>query len=102
MSVTATVAVRLSRDGMVALDEPLRDQLDPELFERWQSLKALPATTPRQLLSHTSGIPNYFNEEAFFARVLDEPSRAWQPVELVDHVVERSTPLFPPGEGFSY
>ena len=56
-------------DGKVALDEPLRDQLDPELLERWRSLSALPATTPRQLLAHTSGIPNYFGEEAFFARV---------------------------------
>ena len=101
-SVTATVAVRLSRDGKVALDEPLDDQLDQELLERWRSLKGLPAMTPRQLLSHTSGIPNYFNEEAFFARVLDKPSRAWHPVELVDHVVARSTPQFPPGQGFSY
>jgi D-alanyl-D-alanine carboxypeptidase len=101
-SVTATVAVRLAGEHKLALDEPLGDQLDSELLERWRSLAALPRTTPRQLLTHTSGLPNYFGDEAFFARVRSEPGRAWDPVELVDHVAAQLTPPFPPGEGFSY
>ena len=101
-SVTATVAVRLAQEGKLALDEPLGDQLGSELLERWRSLEALPHTTPRQLLARTSGLPNYFQDEAFFARVRQEPSRAWQPVEFVDHVAAQCTPNFLPGEGFSY
>jgi D-alanyl-D-alanine carboxypeptidase len=101
-SVTATVAVRLAQEGKLALDEPLGDQLGSELLERWRSLEALPRTTPRQLLAHTSGLPNYFQDKAFFARVQHEPSRAWQPVEFVDHVAAHCTPHFRPGEGFSY
>ena len=34
--------------------------------------------------------------------MLDEPSRAWHPVELVDHVAARSSPQFLPGLGFGY
>ena len=101
-NVTAAVAVRFAKEGRLALDGPLEDQLDPELLERWRAFEALPRTTPRQLLAHTSGLPNYFGEEAFFARVRREPNRAWRPVELVDYAAEHGTPDFPPGEGFRY
>ena len=101
-SVTAAVAVRLAQDDKLALDGALRDQLDAKLLERWRNWEALPRTTPRQLLGHTSGLPNYFGEETFFARVLRDPARAWEPVELVDHAAANATPDFPPGEGFRY
>jgi D-alanyl-D-alanine carboxypeptidase len=101
-TVTAVVTVKLSQKGQLSFDEPLGAQLDPALLERWRSLETLPWATPRQLLAHTSGMPNYFGEEAFFARVQENPSRPWDPVELVDHVASRSAPEFAPGEGFSY
>src|SRR5438874_11087511 len=51
-SVTAAVAVRLAREGRVALDQPLADQLAPELLHRWRDERvvadaALSATTGR-------------------------------------------------------
>jgi D-alanyl-D-alanine carboxypeptidase len=101
-SVTAAVAVRLAGDGRLALDEPLADQLAPTLLHRWSALSALPGTTPRQLLTHTAGVPNYFADPAFLTQVRAEPDRAWQPVELVDHAAAHQTPPFPPGQGFQY
>ena len=101
-NVTAAVAVRLAHDGRLVLDDPLDGQLDSELLNRWRAFEDLPGTTPRQLLAHTSGLPNYFGDEAFIARVRREPGRAWDPAEFVDHVAERSKPDFRPGEGFSY
>jgi D-alanyl-D-alanine carboxypeptidase len=101
-SVTAAVAVRLDGEGRVALDEPLAEQLAPELLQRWQALDALPRTTPRQLLTHTSGVPNYFREASFAAQLRAEPRRAWRPVELVDHAATHGTPHFGPGESFEY
>jgi D-alanyl-D-alanine carboxypeptidase len=101
-SVTAAVAVRLAHQGRLALDEPLAGQLAPELLNRWPALDALPRTTPRQLLAHTSGLPNYFTDEAFAARLRQEPRRAWRPAELVDHAAAYGTPRFPPGRGFEY
>ncbi|MFL5835058.1 MAG: serine hydrolase domain-containing protein [Solirubrobacteraceae bacterium] len=101
-SVTAVVVVRLARDGRVALDEPLSEQLAPELFERWRVLDALPRTTLRQLLTHTAGVPNYFGEESFLARLREDPGRSWRPVELVDHAAAHGTPPFRPGQGFQY
>jgi CubicO group peptidase (beta-lactamase class C family) len=81
-SVTAAVAVRLACQGRLGLDEPLAGQLAAELLHRWSALDALPRTTPRQLLAHTSGLPNYFTDEAFAARLRAEPGRAWRPAEL--------------------
>ena len=83
--MTAVVALRLAHEDRLGLDEPLADQLAPALLSRWRALDSLPRTTPRQLLKHTSGLPNYFGDEAFVARLRDEPRRAWRPVELVDH-----------------
>jgi D-alanyl-D-alanine carboxypeptidase len=101
-SVTAAVTVSLAHQGRLALDEPLDNQLAPELLHRWRALDALPHTTPRQLLAHTSGLPNYFTDEAFAARLRQEPRRAWRPAELVDHAAAYGTPRFPPGQGFEY
>ena len=101
-SVTAAVALRLAQEDRLALDGPLGDQLGWELLGRWRSLEAMPRMTPRQLLGHTSGLPDYFHDEAFAARLRREPRRAWHPVELVDHVAAHCTPHFPPGEGFRY
>ena len=101
-SVTAAVAVRLADEGRLALDEPLADQLAPELLDRWRALDSLPRTTLRQLLAHTSGVPNYFREESFAARLREDPGRAWRPVELVDHAAAHATWRFPPGRGFEY
>jgi D-alanyl-D-alanine carboxypeptidase len=101
-SVTAVAAVRLAREGRLALDEPLADQFAPGLLHRWRALDALPRTTPRQLLAHTAGVPNYFREETFAARLREEPGRGWRPVELVDHAATHGTPHFRPDQGFEY
>jgi D-alanyl-D-alanine carboxypeptidase len=100
--VTAPVVVRLAAEGRLALDEPLAAQFPAELLQRWRSLDALPRTTPRQLLTHTSGVPNYFREQSFAARLREAPRQPWRPVELVDHAAAHGTWRFPPGEGFEY
>src|SRR5205085_11554025 len=101
-SVTAPVVVRLAAEGRLGLDEPLAAQLPAQLLQRWGALDPLGRTTPRQLLAHTSGVPNYFREESFAARLREAPGRAWRPVELVDHAAAHGTWRFPPGESFEY
>jgi D-alanyl-D-alanine carboxypeptidase len=101
-NVTAVVVVKLADSGRIGLDEPLSGQLASELFDRWSTFEDLPETTPRQLIAHTAGLPNYFNDGAFFAVLRKDPKRFWQPIELVDHAAAHGTPYFAPGEGFAY
>jgi len=93
-TVTAVAVVKLAGEGRIALDEPLGGQLAPELLARWSALGRLGEATPRQLLGHTAGLPNYFGEEAFLALVREDPKRTWRPVELVDHAAAHGTPSF--------
>jgi D-alanyl-D-alanine carboxypeptidase len=101
-NVTAVVALHLAADGRLGLDEPLADQLSTDLLERWRAWEDLPQTTPRQMLTHTAGLPNYFGEDSFMARVREEPERLWRSVDLVDHAAQYGTPSFRPGKGFEY
>jgi D-alanyl-D-alanine carboxypeptidase len=55
------------------------------------------AITIRELLNHTSGIPEY----ADVAFVLQNRYRNLQPIDLVRHAIAQP-PLFPPGTGWSY
>jgi D-alanyl-D-alanine carboxypeptidase len=101
-NMTAVVAVKLAHEGRLTLDEPFADQLPPGLLHRWHGRDALARTTPRQLLAHTAGLPNYFTDPALAARRCAEPGHPWRPVELVDHAAAHGTPRFAPGHGFEY
>ena len=75
-----------------------------DTVERW-----LPGILPygdqvtvRQLLNHTSGVPDYVVEP--FVRLYTDPQeqfRAWTPRELVALVADQP-PEFPPGTAWSY
>ena len=87
---TAAAVLTLVDDGRVALDAPITRYL-PDAPVRGQAI------TVRQLLSHTSGLPDYAEEPRHQAlRFLDPP-----PDSLLALV--RDTPLyFAPGEAMRY
>lgn len=83
---TATVAMILVADGDVDLDEPIGDCL-PELGDLGAMLSL------RQLLSHTSGLPD--------SSGLEDASTATLRRYVAEHV-SRTNLVLPPGAGFSY
>jgi CubicO group peptidase (beta-lactamase class C family) len=101
--VTATAALRLVERGEVRLDQPLIEVLPAE-----QQTAALTAAhTLHHLLSHTSGLPNYHDDEAVtwdsFLSCWDRVpcQRARRPADLLP--LFRDLPAAaPPGERFSY
>lgn len=101
-SVTAALVLRLSEQGHLSLDDPLGDGMPADLLDRWSAFDLLPRATLRQLLMHTSGVPNYFNAESFAVSLREDPLRSWQPAELVDHAAEHARWRFRPGHGFEY
>ena len=57
--------------------------------------------TLQELLQHTSGIYSYTNDPGFLQALFTDPTRVWQPTELV-RIAVAHPPVFPPGTSFAY
>jgi len=99
-------------DGALALKLRLADMLTPA------DLRGLPVSggdaaagdiTVRQLLTHRSGLPDYFSESptndgtpTVLQVLKDEPNRAWTRAEVLDYTRDHFDPAGAPGERFLY
>ena len=88
----ALIALDLVDRGLLDLDAPLAERLP------WLGSHPAAKVTLRQLLAHTSGVPDYLNDAT-------DPDainyRSWSARELVAKALDR--PLeFDPGAGFEY
>ncbi|MFI5261423.1 MAG: serine hydrolase domain-containing protein, partial [Candidatus Limnocylindrales bacterium] len=87
----AADVMRLVESGAMQLDDPL---------SRW--LPRYPNAahiTLRELLSHTSGIADYFANGKLLGELGAAPRRTWLPAALLPFVGKA---VFPPGKGWSY
>jgi len=89
--VTAAI-MQLHEEGVLSIDEPLADWL-PD-YPNAENI------TLRQLLSHGSGVYNYFLHPEYNLRVFNEPDHHWTPQEILDDFVLE--PKFAPGTGYHY
>jgi len=102
-AVTAAAALRLCEQGLLGLDWPL-SRILPESAARGLD----PTITLRQLLNHTSGLPDYWTDgpldadghNAFLREFLATPERRWSPGEILAHA--RALPARKPGGCFHY
>jgi len=67
----------------------------PDLPREWASI------TLRQLLNHTSGIPDYSKEKGFIDALLASLLVAPSPVQLLSYI-EKPKPSFTPGTKYAY
>jgi CubicO group peptidase (beta-lactamase class C family) len=90
-TLVATVVLQLVAEGRVRLEAPVRAVL-PD---------APVGITVRQLLDHTSGLPDHSRLDGFSDGLLRDRDRVWTPAELLA-LVERYDHDFPPGTDWSY
>jgi len=93
---TAAAVMLLVEDGKIALDDPITKYF-PQTAQDWN------AVTIRQLLTHTSGLPDIWGdtEETLYNRGIVDFRRDYTEDELVRIYAAR--PLeFPPGTKWSY
>lgn len=91
---SGAAALALVSDGRLGLDDTIGERL-PELPRRWH------AVTLRQLLNHTSGLPDFTGTRAFARRVIARPMDPPAPRELLAFAAHR--PLqFRPGSRYRY
>jgi D-alanyl-D-alanine carboxypeptidase len=91
---SGAVALHLVQEGRVGLDDTI-GQRRPDLPKAWA------AVTVRQMLDHTSGLPDYTQSEAFAKQATEDPQGFVAPTEIIDWV--RKSPLeFTPGSKYEY
>lgn len=91
-TVIAALTLRLVEEGEIGLDDPISTWL-PSITHVDDSI------TVRQLLGHTSGIFNLWDNENIWDDLLADRARYWTPEEVLSYLEE---PQFSPGQGFHY
>ena len=91
---TAAAVMLLIREGKLRLEDEITGFF-PEI--------PYPGVTVRHLLTHTGGVPDYFDDEEWFVRIWKEEKRVPGNAEILRFLKETELkPLFAPGERFEY
>ena len=91
---SGAVALHLVDRGLLSLDDTIAERL-PELPDAWGEV------TLRELLSHTSGLPDYTQSEEFQQIVMGDPRTYFPPETLLDYVADEDLE-FTPGSEYRY
>jgi D-alanyl-D-alanine carboxypeptidase len=96
---TATVALQLCEQGRLELDAPVDRRLPAAVAARIPFSNTI---TLRHLLSHTSGLMDYMNDQkAWRSGFVRNPRRRWSHGEVIAYIFHRPL-LFEPGSDFHY
>lgn len=90
----SVVVLQLAQAGRIDLDQPIETYL-PGVLPDGQ------AATVRQLLNHTSGIFDYWQDESFLGQLMGDPAQVWPPRALVD-IATAHAPAFGAGASWAY
>ena len=91
---SGAVALRLVRDGRLGLDDTVA-HYRPDLPAAWG------AVTVRQLLNHTSGVPDYTKSDGFVKQFQTAPKAYVSPAKIISWVA-RDKLVFRPGSRYEY
>jgi D-alanyl-D-alanine carboxypeptidase len=90
----AYLAAKLIGNGALSLETTLREKI-PGVLPAAEGVKL------RELLQHTSGLPEYIQTKAFGEQLTADPARYFSPIQLTEFV--RDEPLeFEPGSKYHY
>jgi D-alanyl-D-alanine carboxypeptidase len=108
---TATAIMKLYEDGALSLDDTMSKYLPADLITGINVYKGKDYSneiTIGQLLSHTSGIADYYTEKSskddknLFELFLEDPERSWTVDETIARARDDLEPHSPPGTGTFY
>jgi len=91
---SGAVALALVHRGGLSLDDTIGEWL-PELPDDWS------AVTLRELLNHTSGLPDYSKDPQFQADLNEDPTAYFPPDSLLPYVYDEDLE-FTPGSQYQY
>jgi D-alanyl-D-alanine carboxypeptidase len=99
----ATLVLQACERGELALDDPIVTHLPAELTDGLHVLKGVdhtPAITVHHLLTHTSGLPDYWDKPragpSLYQQLVAGEDLSWSRADVVRMVREDLRPHFPP------
>ncbi|MEJ2289411.1 MAG: serine hydrolase [Deinococcales bacterium] len=93
----ATVVLQLAEEGALSLDDPMTALLPTSVTDRFD---AADRTTVRMLLNHTSGIPEWIDDQVT-ATIAANPTKIWDATEFLDLAAAKPQ-AFDPGTDWAY
>lgn len=107
---TATIIYQLVEEGKIDLEAPITSSYPSERLDDlfvYEGIDYKEQVTFRHLLSHTSGIADYFGGPVITGKAMSEllilqPERIWQPEELLSFSKAYQKAVCAPGVGYNY
>jgi D-alanyl-D-alanine carboxypeptidase len=107
---TATVIMKLYEEGLLSLNDPISKYLPNELIRGilvYNGKDYTDEVTIKELLSHSSGIADYYTEKSkdgksLFELFVENPDKHWTVDETIFRARDELKPHFQPGTGTFY
>ncbi len=104
---TATLIGHLVDQGKLNLNDPINLYLEKSMLENlfvYQGVDYQDKVTINHLLSHSSGVADYFalEDNGLMETLYQTPDKFYTPQELVQYTREHQSAYFAPGEGYHY
>lgn len=98
----AAAIVKMVEQGKLQLNQPIENSINPKTKQLLQGDGYnVNQITIKHLLSHTSGIADYVNDE-YFAFVFENKSHEWSRDEQIQFAIEKEEPIAEAGKVFKY
>ncbi len=99
----AAAILRLWEEDRLGLDDPITEYLPSDFIQLLQSDGyRTNEITVRHLLTHTSGIFDYINSEAYGNQVEADLHRQWTRIEQLQAAIDGGKPYGDPGDVYAY
>lgn len=107
---TAVLTYQAAEKGLFSLEDPIDKYLPGDILENlfvFEGQDYSGKVTVRQLLSHTSGVADYFEDPVTGGKTMAEllkenPDKLWTPDELIDFTRDYQQAVGTPGEKYHY
>lgn len=108
---TATAIALLKEEGKLAFNDAIGQYLPEAITNGLHILNGVDSSakiTIAQLLQHTSGLPDYFEDSTIdespniISQLFMDTDKTWTPLDCIQFTKEKMKPLFLPGEGYHY
>ena len=107
---TSVMIGKLCEEKRLSYDDQVMDILGSDIVDGLHTFKGInyaPKITVRQLLNHTSGIGDYFEDtpikgKSMLDQILESPYTHHHPIDIINWVKDNIKPRFKPDTGFHY